>query len=142
MRIADIPPSQACELIWGITARFRAAKDRQPFRTIKTQVHLTIDEARVLYAGWRWLEKYDGWAVEAQKAGGKVGVEDTDYSLSHCTRFIGELISGMDKDSEDKVIVLTERGMAIIDTAARHLDHYGLLLSFKDRPTGKWKGKK
>lgn len=142
MRLADIPPEKARDLLWSILDRFESAKSRNPFRTIKTGVYLTTDEARVLYAGWKWIEKYDGWAEEAERAKGKVGICDADHSLSHCSRFLKELIAGMDKDQEDKLIVLTERGMAVIDSAAKHLDHYGMLLSFKDSASGKWRGRK
>lgn len=142
MKLGELPPEKARDLLWGIVDRFRAAKETHPFKRIKTTVNLSTDDARLIYAAWKYIEKYQNWFDEASKAGGKVGLEQTDIPLTYCVRFLGERIAELSAQGDEKFVVLTERGMEIIETAAAHLDRYGMMMAFKERPTGKWKGKK
>lgn len=111
--------------------RYHSAKDRWPIgKGIKTQVNLSIDEARLLYAAGQWLLKYRMWEAEAAKAKGRIGVYPAEFGLSVCVEFMNDLSNSLDKDNPR--IILTERDIRILNSVAYHLDHYQMMLSFKD----------
>lgn len=139
MKLSDFPPEIARDLLWSIIDRYRAAKDRWPaFSGIKTEVNLTINDARLIFAGGTWLQRYDGWVREAEKAKGRVGVWPADFDLTHCARFLTERASSMNKD--DPKITLTARDMRVIECAAMHLDHYSLLMAAESTKKKRYRG--
>ena len=140
MKLSDFPPDKAADLLFAIFQRYDKARERWPFgRRIRTETHLTIEEARSLYAAGQWLSKYDEWAREAERAGGKIGVWPADHDLTQCARFLNGLSVKIDKN--DPCIVLTEKDMEVIDSVVKHLDHYHLMLSFNENTKKNWKRK-
>lgn len=139
MKISDFPARDCCILIWGIIDRHHSAKDRQPLgRDIKTEVHLTIDDARMIWAASQWLKRYDDWEKEARAAGGSIGVYPADTSLSYAAKWLGEKVAAINK--EHRVITFTPREMMILRDCSFHLDHYALMTSFKESRRG-WRRK-
>lgn len=140
MKLSDIPPSKCLELVWGIIDRYKAAKDRWPLgKSVKTQVYLTIDDARVMWAAGQWLKRYNDWADEASKSGGKIGIWPADTSLSFSAKWLAEKVAEIDKD--EPIISFTARDMKIVESVALHLDHYSLMTAMKEKPKGNWKRK-
>lgn len=140
MKLTDIPPAAARDFFWAVIDRHKAAKERHPFKSLKTELYLTTDDARVLWAAWKWIEKYADWQHEATAAGGKVGAVDVEHDLTHCARRLGEMVSGMITADDVKIVGISEQGMQVVESAAAHLDHYALMMSFER--SKKWKGKK
>lgn len=140
MKLTDFPPHECAELFYSIVERFNSSKERHEFTSLKSAVYLTIDDARRVWAAGKWMERYHNWASEATKAKGKVGVYPAEYDLTQCQRFIAAKVDEMSK-LEEKMLILTEREMVIVDSAARHLDHYALITSFEIGRKN-WKGKR
>lgn len=135
MKLTDIPPRMAADLLAGIVERSRAAEDRNPFRRLQSIVIFSTDEARVLWAGSKWLDKYGAWVEEATNAGGKVSVEETEPPLEVVARGLGERVSAM-SDKEEKTMTVRMRDLPLLESAIRHLDHYGFVLESADKPKG------
>lgn len=129
MKLSDFPPERCRDLIWRIIDRYRTARERwPPHLGLKTQVHLTIEDARLFYAAGQYLKRYSDWNDEAVRSGGKIGVCDLDFSLSFCARWMIDCAAKMDKT--DPLLILTQRDMRIVEDAGRHLDHYAMMMSF------------
>lgn len=135
MKLSDFPPERARDILWEILDRYHAAKERWPYgKGIKTQVHLTINDARLVYAAGQWLKRYNDWATEAEAAGSKIGVYPSSVSLPSSTEFMIGLAGTIDKD--DPIITISENDMRTLTSATQHLDHYALMMSFNDKPKG------
>lgn len=128
-------------MISSILSRYEAAKERWPIGSgIRTEVHLTINDARLFYAAGQWLRKYDEWRQEAEKSNGSIGVYPAEFGLSACAKFLNDAAAKIDKT--EPIISLTEKEMKVLNAASFHLDHYELMLSFKDNKSkGNWKRK-
>jgi hypothetical protein len=123
-------------MIWGIIDRWKAAKERS-FSGLKTEVWLSINEARLVYASGEWLEKYQQWVEEAAKSKGSIGVYPADTTLSFAAKFMKDIAAKIDKDNPR--MILNDRGMKVLKDCASHLDHYGMLMAVKEKPKGNWK---
>lgn len=141
MKLSDFPPIAVRDALWVVLDRYAATKERwPPYHGIKTEWHLTIDEARLIYAGGQWLSRYNDWVREAEKSGGKVGVYPAEHDLNDCTNFLKDRVKSFDK-AEPRMI-LTGKNMAMIGSCAAHLDHYQMILSHNDEKKKHWKGKR
>src|SRR5690554_237823 len=107
MKLSDFPPHAARDLIWRILDRYKEARERwPPHKGIRTETHLSLNDARLIFAGGSYLTRYDAWAKEG---GGKVGVWPGDFSLSFCAKWLSDLSQSMNK--EEPVIILSEGDM-------------------------------
>lgn len=102
------------------------------------EIHLTLDQARLLYAGGAWLQKYSDWENEARNSGGKIGVHPCTTSLSYAAGFLTDKSKEIDKS--DPIVRFSEKEMWMLKDCAAHLDHYVLMMAGKDKPNkGNWK---
>lgn len=127
----DISPEDARDFLRGIITR---NKEREDGRSFKVIVHMTREEATRIWAAKRWLDVYREWGV---------GIEETDFTIDHARKFLGELIEGLkvQKGAEEMTITLKRRGLDILTAAELHLDRYCITRGFPERSKS-WKGKK
>ncbi len=127
MKLTDFPPEKCLQTFYGILDRYNSARKRWPEdKGIRTEAHLSVDDARAVFAAGQWLERYDSWSKES---GGKIGVWPANHSLPQCVAFIKYRVAKMDK--AQPVLILPEKDMKVVEAIAQHLDHYALLLSFE-----------
>jgi hypothetical protein len=138
VKLTDFPPKDCLTLIQSILYRYHSAKDRwQSGRGLRTEVHLSIEDARLIYASGQWLKRYSDWKIESDKAKGSIGVYPAEHGLKVCSEFIIKLAAEMNK--EEPVISLSDKDMKVLASAAYHIDHYDLMIAANDKKSGHWK---
>ncbi len=138
MKLQDFPPKDCLTLLNSILYRYHSAKERWTAgRGLRTEVHLSIEDARLIYASGQWLKRYNNWKIESDKAKGSIGVYPAEHGLKVCSEFVIKLAVEMNK--EEPIISLNERDMRILESSAYHIDHYDLMTATNDKKSRHWK---
>lgn len=127
MKLSDFPPEQCRDVLWQIIDRWNQADRRYQFARPKMHMWLSLDEARSLYAGGQWLQKYNVWEEESRRAGQRIGVYPARTELADAARFLTETAAQFDK--QDPKLVIDARIARFLKDAAAHLDHYVIMVS-------------
>ncbi|MER9768950.1 hypothetical protein NKJ09_23130 [Mesorhizobium sp. M0189] len=124
MKASDIRPEDARHFLRRILSRNR---ERDDGRSFKVTVHMTREEAANIWAAQRWLDVYRQWGV---------GIEETDFTIDHTRKFLGELIEALkgQKGENEMKITIKRRGLTILAAAELHLDRYCIMRGFPDKP--------
>lgn len=94
------------------------------------EIHLTVDEARLIWAAAARLDFYCDWGA---------GIEQTRFKLRECQQYLEQKKTVA---RNELVLMLDWQGMKIMKDAALHLDRLGMMMELDGKPSRKYGGKK